>query len=141
MKNIPILNKFNYDKLYIYRAEDLLERMRWEVYWDKQKKKNKEEEEKRENYKFKTSSKAPQAPELKKFEEDVFNLLANIERRSVNDALQDRMKSDLRYIRGLQDTVVVNSDKTSQIRGGRAGEERAGGQRRKKTKGKEQAGL
>ena len=44
MKNIPLLSKFNYDKLYIYRAEDLVERMRWAIHWDKQKDKNKDYE-------------------------------------------------------------------------------------------------
>ena len=115
MKNIPILGKFAYDKLFIYRAEDLAERMRWEVYWDKQKQKGMVTSNERNTYKFRTNKKAPAAPELKKFEDDLFNLLENVERRRVDDPLQERMKADLRYIRDLEDMVVVHSDKTAQL--------------------------
>ena len=115
MKNIPILGKFAYDKLYIYRAEDLAERMRWEVYWDKQKKKGMVSNVERDTFKFRTNMKAPAAPELKAFEDDLFNLLEKVERRRVNDPLQEKMKEDLRNIRSEEDRIIVHSDKTAQL--------------------------
>jgi len=84
VKNIPLLSKFNYDKLYIYRAEDLVERMRWAIHWDKQKDKNKDYE-KKETFNFRTTARAPPALELKEFEDDLFGLLKTVERRRVND--------------------------------------------------------
>ena len=115
MKNIPILGKFAYDKLFIYRAEDLAERMRWEVYWDKQKQKGIVNNSERNTYKFRTNTKAPAAPELRSFEDDLFNLLEKVERRYINDPLQEKMKEDLRNIRGQEDMIVVHSDKTAQL--------------------------
>ena len=114
MKNIPILSQFNYEKLFIYRAEDLAERMRWAVIHDKQKEKI-DESERRNTYDFRTSARAPACPELKEFEDDLFGLIRDIERRHISDPLQDRMKADLTYIKSLQNEIVVCSDKTSQL--------------------------
>ena len=114
VKNIPVLKSFNYDKLFTYRSEDLVERMRWEVHWDKQKDKVPRGEG-RNTYKFRTSARAPPCKELKQFEEDLFGMLASIERRSFRNPLQEKMKSDLEYIRSLEDKVIVSSDKTSQL--------------------------
>ena len=115
VKNIPILSSFNYDKLFTYRSEDLVEQMRWTVYWDKLKKKGIDVGEKKDTHGFRTPAKAPPCQELKKFEDDLFDMLSSIERRPINNPLQERMREDLNYIKSLQSMVVVNSDKTSQL--------------------------
>ena len=88
--------------------------MRWAVIHDKQKEKI-DESERGNTYDFRTSARAPACPELKEFEDDLFGLIRDIERRHISDPLQDRMKADLTYIKSLQNEIVVCSDKTSQL--------------------------
>ena len=116
VKNIPILSSFNYDKLFTFRSEDLVEQMRWAVHWDKQKKNSVGDDgERRNTFDFRTPARAPPCQELKEFEDDLFGMLRNIERRSFTNPLQERMRTDLNNIKNLQDMVVINSDKTSQL--------------------------
>ena len=42
-KNIPLVNKFKYQKLLTVRVEDVIRRMRWKLFWEKNKDKRKKE--------------------------------------------------------------------------------------------------
>ena len=108
-KNIPTVSKFKYQYLLTYRIENLVSRMRWKVYWDKNKHRKKE----KQTYGFKSLGKAPPCDELKAFEEDLFKLIRSVETKPFNNPLQDKMKSDLRVLQNHPDQVVIASDKTS----------------------------
>ena len=109
IKNIPLVSKFQYQKQLTYRIEDLIRRMRWKLYWWKQKGKGYE----KETYGFNTMTKAPFAPELKEFENDLIGLVASVEMRTVTNELQSKMRRDLEEIRRMETEVIVASDKTA----------------------------
>ena len=108
-KNIPVIGLFKYQQLLTFRTEDLLRRMRWKVYWDRNKDKVKEFE----SYGFRSPAAAPYCKELKAFEDDLLKMIGEVETRPFNNELQTRMKNDLALLRQMPDTVVISSDKTS----------------------------
>jgi len=108
-KNIPVIGLFKYQQLLTFRIESLLRRMRWKVFWDK----NKDKAKDFESFGFQSPVAAPYCEELKPFEDDLLKLIGEIETRPFNNQLQARMKDDIRVLRQMPDTVVVASDKTS----------------------------
>ena len=64
IKNIPLTSKYKYQQQLTFRTEDLIRRMRWKVYWDKNPNKKKDFE----TFGFRTLAKAPPCEELRDFE-------------------------------------------------------------------------
>ena len=108
-KNIPTVSKYKYQYLLTNRIENLVGRMRWKVYWDK----NKDKRIDRECYGFPSLSKPPPCEELKEFEEDLYKLISMVETKQFRNPLQETMKNDLKLLKDNPNQVVVASDKTS----------------------------
>ena len=89
-KNIPLVNKFKYQKLLTVRVEDVIRRMRWKLFWEKNKDKRKKV--KNDTYGFPTMTNPPYSLEMRKFEDDLIGLIAEVEMRLVSNNLQDKKK-------------------------------------------------
>jgi hypothetical protein len=111
LSNIPLPSKFNYQKMLTARMEQLLKNMRWKLYWFKKKKKTPQQIE---VYGFKSTSYPPSMPEIKKFEEELLEMIPNIEMRPMMNPLQQRMKEDLNKMKTMEQ-VIVKADKTSNL--------------------------
>ena len=110
LKNIPNVSKFRYQKMMVMRTEQLLKRMRWKVYWFRNKKKG----NKKNTYGF-NSTKHPKAmKELKAFEDDLIKMIGDIEMRRNENNLQKKMREDISLIKGLNG-VIVSADKTDNL--------------------------
>ena len=90
LRNVPIPTQNSYMKSMIAKAESLLRRMRWKVYWYEQDQKKKGKDSKEEadycTYGFNTDKTPPKSIALTPFEDDMYNMLNNIKfnrRRSV----------------------------------------------------------
>ena len=110
VKNIPLTTRFKYQKYLTNSIENVIERMRWKVYWWKAPRNNSEAIN---TYGFPSMKKAPACPELKLFEEELIAMISKVETRPVSNPLQDRMREDLEKMEELKDELIVPSDKTS----------------------------
>ena len=110
LNNIPLPTKFNYQKMLTARMEQLLKNMRWKLYWFKKKK----TPQQMEYFGFKSTSYPPVMPELKKFEEELLNLINEVEMRPMMNPLQQKIKEDLQKIKDTED-IIVKADKTSNL--------------------------
>jgi hypothetical protein len=108
-KNIPTIPKFQYQKMLVGRMEQFLTSMRWKLFWFKA---PTQQKEKKNTYGFKSTTKPPAQPEIKKFEEELIKIVSNIEMKPFNNSLQTKMKEDMRSIKEMEE-VIVSSDKTS----------------------------
>ena len=50
---------------------------------------------------------------MRKFQDDLLGLIAEVEMRLVSNNLQDKMKEDLTALKNMEKEVIVPSDKTS----------------------------
>ena len=110
LKNIPYLNKFQYQKLLIGKVEDLLKRMRWKLYWFQ----NVGTKEKINTFGFKSTNYPPAMQELKAFEDEMVEIIASVETRNVTNQLQSRMQEDIARINQM-DEIIVQADKSDNL--------------------------
>ena len=110
LKNIPYPTQFQYEKTYIFRAEQLIKKARWKLLCFKEGFKGKEFE----TFGFPTNNSPPQMPELKAFEEELIGLVQKLEFRRVRNPLQEQMLEDIRNLKESSD-VVVSADKTGNL--------------------------
>ena len=75
--------------------------------------KNKEKA-KRETFGFKSKHHPCQLRELDNFEKELFNVVASLKFRKLNDSFQEKMKSDISEIKSSPN-VFIFADKTSNI--------------------------
>ena len=108
IKNIPVTSLYKYNQQLTFRTENLIRRMRWKVYWDK----NPDKARDFESYGFATLAKAPACKELRAFEDDLIGMIRDIKTKPYDNPLQRRMKEDLQTLGQMNDQVVVPSDKT-----------------------------
>ena len=99
---------YKYNQQLTFRTENLIRRMRWKVYWDK----NPDKVRDFESYGFRSLAKAPACKELRAFEDDLIGMIRDIKTKPYDNPLQRRMKEDLQTLRHMNDQVVVPSDKT-----------------------------
>ena len=111
LKNIPIIPKFQYQKMLISRIEQVLTRMRWKLFWSKAEEKQKVTTN---FHGFKTINYPKPIPELKKFEEEVIAMVADLEMKHFTNPLQEEMRRDMNKIREVKE-VIVPADKTANL--------------------------
>eukprot|EP00117_Sycon_ciliatum_P039764 scpid84717/ scgid29334/ len=113
LKNIPLSSHKEYTLRLIERTEQLIKRMRWRAIFylsgDR-----KEDDQEGENFGFKTRKCPPQVDEMKKFEDDMYEMIGSVTYRSVHNELQDKMKEDLQTISSSND-IIVPADKTRNL--------------------------
>ena len=90
LKNIPIPNKFQYQKQLVSKVESFARRMRWRMFHIL----NPGHKENIDNHGFKSQRNPPQMKELKAFEEDLFDLVANIKYKKHENQFLNQLKSD-----------------------------------------------
>ena len=108
MKNIPNATKSQYELILVESMESLITRMRWKLFWFKSPVEN---VIRKETFGFKSAIKAPPDYDLKKFEEDLIKLVSNLEMKKANNAMQDKLKEDIKLIKEKKE-VIVKADKT-----------------------------
>ena len=108
LKNIPNASKKQYQKILVDSMENFINRMRWKLYWTKNPPTN---NDKKETFGFKSTSKAPPDPDLKKFEDDMIKLVSELEMKKADNDLQNKLKADIKRINRNKD-IIVPSDKT-----------------------------
>ena len=108
LKNIPLHSRMLYNKILIGKTSDFLRRLRWKVFYFQ----NKNSKISKETYGFNSQTSPPFIPELKGFEEDVYNLAKHIEFRHVNDEFQAMLAQDVKKILNCED-IIVSADKSN----------------------------
>ena len=111
LKNIPIPSKKVFIKQMISQTENFVSRIRWStdafLYPEKY-------QQKKTNYGFKSTYTAPVSTLLKPFEEDLYDLIANIEYNEYRSAFQKKLDAAVSYI-NKSDKVFIFGDKTTNI--------------------------
>ena len=109
MKNTPVPHKQEYLLELIHSVREFEKRIKWRAnfYLNPQ-----PIGPKKETFGFNTSRPAPIIPELKTFEDNLFNLVKNIEFREHNNSFQNKMKHDVRDVRN-EEKVLIKADKTT----------------------------
>ena len=85
-KDIPVPSRTNY----ISQTETFLKNIRWKTFWFERNGSNNDEDNSTDRRKeiamdFKSTKTPPQHELLKPFERDIYNLIGNIQFRTVND--------------------------------------------------------
>jgi len=109
-KNIPIPSRDEYKLLLTAKTESLFKRMRWKALQFQ----GKLPPSDKVTYGFRSKRCPPIVKELRKFEEDLMNIIKNIEFREVNNDFQNKMRDDIRQIKQCG-KVVVPADKSTNL--------------------------
>ena len=110
-KNIPIPNDFFFKKTLVSKIEDFISRMRWKLFWAKNPQISKN---KKEYWGFKTPMNPAQMKELKPFEDDLFEMAANIKFKTFGNKLQEKLKKDVKEMKSSNE-IYIKADKTGNI--------------------------
>ena len=108
LKNIPNAPKSQIEKLLVDSIEKLINRMRWKLFWMKSPMVTNIQ---KQTFGFKSAHKAPSDPDLKKFEEDLIKIVAELEMKKADNSLQALLKEDMRRIKEKKE-IIVSADKT-----------------------------
>ena len=108
MKNIPNYSKLQYQKVLTSKTESFIKRMRWKLFAIQ----NPNSMTKKITYGFNTTNPPPQIPELKPFEDDMFELIRKIEYQPVQTDFQSKLKEDIQKIKNTQE-IIVSADKSN----------------------------
>ena len=111
LKNIPIPTKKVFMRQMINKTENFVSRIRWatDVFTFPDKYKHS-----KENYGFKSTHTAPVSPLLKPFEDDLYDLIANLEYNEYRSAFQNKMAAAVAHI-NKSNKVFLFGDKTTNI--------------------------
>ena len=108
MKNIAEPSQKEYLVTFIKQVRSLVTRVRWRAFHILYP----SNREKKKTYGFNTIKPAPIIPELKLFEEKMFNLIQKIQFHKKGNQLQTKLKDDLRNMK-QEPRLIVPADKTS----------------------------
>ena len=110
-KNIPISRKQEHTIQTIFRSEKLVRRMRWEAKFELN---PGERGNRKDTFGIPSQRKAPSIPELKEFERELYNLVANIQYKdsAKSTDFQRKMHKEIQGIRG-EKRLFVPADKSS----------------------------
>ena len=110
-KNIPISRKQEHTIQTIFRSEKLVRRMRWEAKFELN---PTERGNRKDTFGIPSQRKAPSIPELKEFERELYNLVANIQYKdsAKSTDFQRKMHKEIQGIRG-EKRLFVPADKSS----------------------------
>ena len=109
LKNIPVPPKQEYLLELIHSVREFQKRIKWRSHFYLNPQPN---GTKKETFGFNTSRPAPIIPELKTFENNLFNLVKEIEFREHNNTFQNKLKHDVTDIRN-EEKVLIKADKTT----------------------------
>ena len=111
-KNIPIHNRKEYQLSVLQKTRVFLRNLRWKAFFFL---KPKSKIQNKDNYGFKSEKNAPIVPEMKKFEEDLINLVQNIKFKNPSEfssEFQKKLSQDIKKI-NENPNVIVKGDKTT----------------------------
>ena len=114
LKNIPVLSSTSNKLQLIDKMESVIKRMRWKAHLFLNNNEKNKEEAKRETFGFKLKHHPGQLREVDNFEKDLFNIVASLKFRKLNDSSQEKIKSDILDIKSSPN-VLIFADKTSNI--------------------------
>lgn len=120
LKNIPTCKRQAYMTRLFNETNKFIEKIRWKAFWYERNNNDSNEDDKQMSndynciYKFPTSRSAPVSDKLKPFENDLFNLISNIQWKTINNNFQNKLSSDIKTINKSKN-VFVFSDKTNNI--------------------------
>jgi hypothetical protein len=113
LKNIPVPSKLQYQKQLISKVEKFVTNLRWKLFFIT----NPTNNESKKTFGFKSNNSVPQFNELdqiKGFEDDLLNLIANIKYKPVLDQFQRRLREDCKKIKDCKN-VITPADKTANL--------------------------
>ena len=110
MKNIPIPPQSSYMKNLIEKVEKFVKRIRWKAYFFE----HPSEKTANENFGFMSNKTPPQNESINPFEDDIYELVKNIEFKSVKNKFQQKLNGDLKNIRNSKNLFVF-ADKTNNL--------------------------
>ena len=118
MKNIPIPDKFEYQKMMALKIESFVRRLRFKminIQPSKDELNNTTIIGPNNTYGFRTEGKPRHVPELQKFEEDLFEMLRKIEYRNMpNNGLQNELRKTISDLKSMP-SVIVSAEKTKNL--------------------------
>ena len=110
LKNIPIPSKFQYKKQLVSKVASFASRLRWKAFFIL----NPNSGRQKKTFGFRSLTKTPLIPELKQFEDELFNLVTSIKFKPFNNTFQDRLRADKEEILRSKE-VLVKADKSANI--------------------------
>ena len=108
MKNIPIPSKQDYMTQMIYSVEKFTKNIRWRSFHYL----NPSPSSKKETFGFQTTKPPPQVPELKHFENRLYELIKSIKFRLYSNNFQDKLKNDIKDMEN-EEKMIIAADKTN----------------------------
>ena len=115
LKNIPLGSNKQYRKLLIAKTEAFLRRMRWKLFFEKNKNTNLNPIAKLDTYGFKSERTPPTDTDLAGFEEELMRTVVNVKFKKRSklklNKLQKTMKTELDKIKE-SNCILMRSDKT-----------------------------
>lgn len=112
LKNIPHHSRNSIRKQLVRRAEDVISRIRWKLFFIR----NPQAKEDKETFGFRTTNTAPVMDELKPFENDLLQLVKSVKFKPVaNSDFKKQMQRDLQKIKETTDKVIVKGDKSRNL--------------------------
>lgn len=111
LKNIPIPNFDQYQKILIGRTEEFIQKLRWRAHFFLNPTLKPSQNE---TFGFKTSKTAPQVKELAPFENDLLTLISNVKFNNHRSEFQRKLNKDIRTIKS-NSKILVPADKTTNL--------------------------
>ena len=115
LKNIPHHSRYSIRKQLVRRAEDVISRIRWKLFFIR----NPQAKEDKETFGFRTTNTAPVMDELKPFEHDLLELVKSVKFKPVamvaNSDFKKQMQEDLKKIKETSDKVILKGDKSRNL--------------------------
>ena len=111
LKNIPIPTKKVFMRQMISKTENFVSRIRWatDVFLNQDKYKHS-----KDNYGYKSTHTAPTSLLLKPFEDELYDLIANLEFNEYRSAFQNKMAAAVSHI-NISEKVFLFGEKTTNI--------------------------
>ena len=110
LKNINIPSKFQYQKILVDKTIDFIDRMRKKLFFIK----NPNDGQSKNTYGFKSNWKAPPDNDMKRFEDDLIDLISNVEFNNHSSDFQRTLRNDLTQIRN-EGKVIIKGDKSNNL--------------------------
>ena len=112
LKNIPYARDNDYREMLIHKTERFIKRLRWKVFWHKNK--DVKRDEQKETFNFKSFKTPPKDSEQEKFEIDLMRMAMNVqfEKNPKKHRLGEQMKDVIRNNK-KDKRILVSSDKTN----------------------------
>ena len=108
-KNIPIPGKREYLQQLIGSAEKFIRSIRWRALFFLNPKIT---QENKETFGFKSTKSAPNIPELKEFEDGIFQIIQKVQFKNANSNFQKQLSKDVKEVKN-SNNLTIPADKTT----------------------------